>query len=100
MNPVARKLIIRGGTLLVASPVVLFVLSFGYGLWSASSFSHAPNSNDHAAYQQFINQIAATELRFLIPVALIATITGFSGFVFLTSGLLRYFCTPKTDAKI
>jgi hypothetical protein len=75
----------------------LFTLSFGYGLCSATAFSHAPNSSDHVAYQAFINQRVRNELMFIGPVALITLIKGFSGFVCLASGLIRYFCAAKTQ---
>jgi hypothetical protein len=90
-----KRSIILGGSLVAFSPILFFVLCFGYGFSSVYEMQHAPSSTDKAAYEAFIHHAATNEMAFIMPVSAGFIIMEGVGFILLTVGLLRYFFSSK-----
>ena len=90
MNRAAKKLLILGGTLTVAGPLLLFGGSFAYGLWQAFALNSAVGGHHPVDLRQMVGH----EMDWLIPLSAVSFVMGLTGFVMLTVGVIRYFVSP------
>jgi hypothetical protein len=86
VHPTVRKLFILGALLTVAAEVILFVSSFGFGLWQGFSLSRSLGSH----HPIDPHQMATHQLALIFPLSIFCMVMRFAGFVFLASGLIRY----------
>jgi vacuolar-type H+-ATPase subunit I/STV1 len=94
MNRTTKNLLVIGGTMLVLSIGVPFVFGIVYGIWMGF---HMPRGG---ASQQQIQQMAAREMAWILPVAITSEIVGFIGFLMLAVGLVKYFLSRRTTKPV